>query len=162
IRSATLYDRSGNAVAHAGAIVPSAALVCRSLVDGGSLCIEPSAVQIAALRRRVAMIAGIALGAGALIALMSWFAVRARIRDLRAPLGSIAGFAQALAEDDEKLDDNGREYVFWIRESAKQMAQLIEGLLQMARYSSAEVKRGDVDLSKIARGIAGTLQRSDP
>ena len=52
--------------------------------------------------------------------------------DLRAPLGSITGFAQALQDDHApKLDEFGRECVFWILESGKQMGQLIEGLLQM-------------------------------
>jgi len=232
IRSATLYDRNGTAIAHAGAAAPIAALVCRSLANGGSLCIEPPAAQRAALQRRIATIAVGSILIGLLAGLLASAAVRARLRnvrariddamrdpdyarriaaqhgalrplaesvnqlfdqvqtrdvtlrrrtlevesankdleafayavshDLRAPLGSIVGFAQALEENSEDLDDAGRECIFWIRESARQMGQLIEGLMQMARFASAEVNRGEVDLSEIARGIAAALQRADP
>lgn len=83
--------------------------------------------------------------------------------DLRAPVGSIAGFAQALDEDyRDKLDEVGRECVGWIRQSADQMSLLIEGLAQMARLSRMEVQRSDVDLSSMAKRIAATLQRTHP
>ena len=83
--------------------------------------------------------------------------------DLRAPVGSIAGFAQALEEDyAAQLDDTGRECIHWIQHSAQQMSQLIEGMLQMARLARTEVHRQEVDLSRIARDIAETLQRANP
>lgn len=83
--------------------------------------------------------------------------------DLRAPVGSIAGFAQALAEDyAPRLDETGRECIHWIRHSAQQMSDLIEGMLQMAKLARAEVHRSDVDLSRIARDIADGLQRANP
>jgi|ERR1051326_3460256 signal transduction histidine kinase len=233
IRSATLYDRSGTSIAHAGADTPITALVCRSLANGGSLCIEPPAARRSALQQRIALIAIASIVIGIVFGFIGWMVVRARLRgvrdsiaeamrdpdyarriraqhgalrpvtesvnqlldqvqtrdvtlrrrtleletankdleafayavshDLRAPLGSIVGFAQALDETNaDALDDGGRECVFWIRESARQMGQLIEGLLQMARFASAEVKRGDVNLSEIARGIAASLQRANP
>jgi signal transduction histidine kinase len=83
--------------------------------------------------------------------------------DLRAPVGSIAGFAQALDEDyASRLDDTGRECIHWIRHSAEQMSKLIEGMLQMARLARSEVHRTEVDLSRIAREIAETLQHASP
>jgi len=83
--------------------------------------------------------------------------------DLRAPLGSILGFSQALEEDYlGTLDDVGKECVQWIRKSAEQMQQLIDGLMQMARLSRAEVQRSDVDLSAMAREIAAALRRAHP
>lgn len=83
--------------------------------------------------------------------------------DLRAPVGSIAGFAQALEEDYAPgLDETGRECIHWIKHSAEQMSVLIEGMLQMARLARTEVHRTDVDLSQIARDIAGGLQRANP
>jgi light-regulated signal transduction histidine kinase (bacteriophytochrome) len=43
--------------------------------------------------------------------------------DLRAPLRSIDGFGLALLEDyGEKLDDAGKEYLRYVRDSAQQMA----------------------------------------
>jgi signal transduction histidine kinase len=83
--------------------------------------------------------------------------------DLRAPVGSIAGFAQALEEDyAPQLDETGRECIHWIKHSAQQMSELIEGMLQMARLARTEVHRTEVDLSRIARDIAETLQRANP
>lgn len=83
--------------------------------------------------------------------------------DLRAPVGSIAGFAQALDEDyGAQLDGQGRECIHWIRHSADQMAKLIEGMMQMAKLARAEVHRTDVDLSRLAREIAESLQRGHP
>ena len=83
--------------------------------------------------------------------------------DLRAPVGSIAGFAQALEEDyAPQLDETGRECIGWIRRSAEQMSALIEGMLQMARLARTEVHRTNVDLSEIAQEIADSLQRANP
>ncbi len=83
--------------------------------------------------------------------------------DLRAPVGSISGFAQALDEDyASKLDDAGRECIYWIRHSASQMLSLIEGMLQLARLTRVEVHRSDVDISRMAREVAEGLQRAHP
>ena len=83
--------------------------------------------------------------------------------DLRAPLGSINGFAQALEDEyGGPLDEHAKECIYWIRESAKQMHGLIEGLLHMSRLARAEMVRAEVDLSAIARHIASSLQRNDP
>jgi signal transduction histidine kinase len=83
--------------------------------------------------------------------------------DLRAPVGSISGFAQALQEDyAPQLDEIGRECIHWILHSAEQMNNLIEGMLQMARLTRVEVHRTEVDITRIARDIAGGLQRAHP
>jgi signal transduction histidine kinase len=83
--------------------------------------------------------------------------------DLRAPVGSISGFAQALDEDyGPQLDEMGRECIHWIRHSATQMNNLIEGMLQMARLTRVEVHRTEVDITRMARDIAGGLQRAHP
>lgn len=83
--------------------------------------------------------------------------------DLRAPLGSIDGFTQAIEMDyAEHFDENGREYLGWIKEACRQMRELIDGLLQMSRLTKLEVEREQVDLSSIARGIAESLKQSNP
>ncbi|HEX8251529.1 MAG TPA: ATP-binding protein [Thermoanaerobaculia bacterium] len=83
--------------------------------------------------------------------------------DLRAPIGSISGFAQALDEDyGAQLDDMARECIYWIRHSATQMNNIIEGMLQMARLTRVEVHRTEVDLTRMARDVSGTLQRTHP
>ena len=83
--------------------------------------------------------------------------------DLRAPLGSIDGFSYAIQLDySDKLDEHARDYLAWIRKGCVQMRDLIEGLLQMSRLSRTEVQREAVDLTEIARDVAGTLQQTDP
>jgi signal transduction histidine kinase len=204
IRAATVYDRGGSVIASNGAPSRNVELICRSLPNGASLCIEPvetSTSLVTALPTLVAaLIAGVIIASivtsiarGRLRAMRAAFEVEMReelqsrdailrrrtaeveaanrdlesfasavSHDLRAPLGSISGFAQALDEDfGVSLEAGARECVFWIRESAKQMSGLIEGLLQMSRFTHVDMTRTDVDLSSIARGIAISLQRND-
>src|ERR1043166_1960284 len=62
--------------------------------------------------------------------------------DLRAPLRSMQGFADALLEDHgEQLDDGGREYARRIVNSAKYMDALLKDLLDYSRLSRAELER---------------------
>ena len=69
--------------------------------------------------------------------------------DLRAPLRSIDGFSLALLEDyAEKLDDGGREYLRFIRESAQHMAQLIDDLLALSRVTRSDFQRERIDLAR--------------
>src|SRR3954469_13379946 len=68
--------------------------------------------------------------------------------DLRAPLRSIEGFSQALLEDYHlRLDDDGRKYLNQVRDSTRYMAELIEGLLSLAKVARAPLLPTDVDLS---------------
>lgn len=83
--------------------------------------------------------------------------------DLRGPLGSVLGFAEALRDGDGgELNEDGRESVHWILESSHTMRDLIDGLLQMSRLSREELDRSEVDLSSIAKGIAYSLQKAGP
>ena len=237
IRAATVYASGGGTVASTGTPSSDVEQIFRTLPDGGSLSIEPGAVQVAqptgSLARSAAIAAALAATVGLLVALLLSAVMRRRFdalrdgvdeairdqtygtrvvdeggalrgltsslnqlleqmqqrdtavrrrtaeleaankdlegfaatvsHDLRAPVGSISGFAQALDEDyGSSLDDVGRECIYWIRQSAKQMNELIDGMLQMARLSRVEVHRGEVDLTALARDIAGSLQRTHP
>ncbi len=83
--------------------------------------------------------------------------------DLRAPLRSIDGFSQALLEDCAgKIDDEGKVFLNNVRESAQQMAQLIDDLLGLSRVSRAELRQTRLDLAKIARTVLARLQRDYP
>ncbi len=83
--------------------------------------------------------------------------------DLRAPLRSIDGFSQALLEDyAPKLDDEGRQYLSFVRESAQHMAQLIEDLLALSMVTRSELRDDEVNLSELARTAIARLQRSHP
>jgi DNA-binding response OmpR family regulator len=83
--------------------------------------------------------------------------------DLRAPLRSIDGFGLALLEDyADKLDDDGKQYLSYVRESAQQMSQLIDDMLALAQVTRAEFERTTVDLAAIARNVGAQLARAAP
>ena len=79
--------------------------------------------------------------------------------DLRAPLRTIDGFSLALEEDfSESIDQVGRDYIRRVRAGVQRMGQLIDALLQLSRVTRAELSREDVDLTALARTVAGNLQ----
>ena len=83
--------------------------------------------------------------------------------DLRAPLRGIDGFSLALFEDyNDQLDSQGRSYIQRIRAAVGRMGQLIDGMLDLARISRAEMIQDTVDLSGLAREIAADLTASHP
>jgi signal transduction histidine kinase len=83
--------------------------------------------------------------------------------DLRAPLRSIDGFSLALLEDyNDRLDDEGRQYLRYVRESAQHMSRLIDDLLSLSRVTRTELARAPTDLSAIARGVGARLVRANP
>jgi light-regulated signal transduction histidine kinase (bacteriophytochrome) len=82
--------------------------------------------------------------------------------DLRAPLRSIDGFGLALLEDyADKLDDDGKQYLAYVRESAQQMSQLIDDMLALSQVTRSEFERAPVDLTRIARSVGAELARAN-
>ena len=83
--------------------------------------------------------------------------------DLRAPLRAIDGFSQALLEDCAAgLSPAGHAHLHRVRAAAQRMAALIDDLLELSRISRAELRLSPVDLSTLAREVAGTLRESHP
>ena len=83
--------------------------------------------------------------------------------DLRAPLRAIDGFSHALLDGwSDKLDDQGKKYLAYVRESAQQMAQLIDDLLEMSRVTLGDIRRNRVDLTALARHVVHELQLAEP
>ncbi len=83
--------------------------------------------------------------------------------DLRAPLRGIDGFTQALAEDySPRLDSQGLKYISFVRDSVKRMGQMIDDLLNLSRYSRAELNKEEVNLSQEAEKIIGRYRIQDP
>jgi len=83
--------------------------------------------------------------------------------DLRAPLRSIDGFSQALLEDcGDRLDDIGKQHLRYVRESAQDMAVLIDGLLSLSRVTRTELRHEPVDLARLARAVFTQLRKIAP
>ncbi len=83
--------------------------------------------------------------------------------DLRAPLRSLDGFSKALLEDcNDRLDDQGRDYLNRVRGASQRMGELIDDLLTLSRVSRGEMRRTEVNLSAMARLIGELLQKQQP
>jgi light-regulated signal transduction histidine kinase (bacteriophytochrome) len=83
--------------------------------------------------------------------------------DLRAPLRSIDCFGEALLEDyADKLDEDGKQQLRYVREAAREMAELIDGLLTLSRVMRNELLHDRVDLSELARVAIGHLRAAAP
>jgi PAS domain S-box-containing protein len=83
--------------------------------------------------------------------------------DLRTPLRSIDGFSQVLLEEyKDKLDVQGKNYLYRISASTLHMAQLIDDMLNLSRVSRSEMNIQTINLSEVAQEIADDLHESQP
>jgi len=83
--------------------------------------------------------------------------------DLRAPLRTLDGFSLALLQDyGDKLDDLGKGYLNTVRTSSQLMAKLIDDILNLSRFSRAEMYFDEVNLSELAEPIAHELKAGQP
>ncbi|MGH7435104.1 MAG: sensor histidine kinase, partial [Polyangiaceae bacterium] len=83
--------------------------------------------------------------------------------DLRAPLRGISGFSTALLEDfGDKLDDDAKGYLNRITAAAERMSVLIDALLSLSRVTRGELRREELDLSRMAEAVVQRLRASDP
>ena len=83
--------------------------------------------------------------------------------DLRAPLRSIDGFSRIMLEEQQdRLDEKGKDYLRRVCAGSQRMGELIDDLLRLSRVSRAELIYADVDLSGLAHMIADELQKVHP
>jgi light-regulated signal transduction histidine kinase (bacteriophytochrome) len=83
--------------------------------------------------------------------------------ELFAPLRRISGFAREIRQRfNEDIDLEGLTCLDSILESSQQMNELIDALMQLSRFSHAELQQETVDLSEIASGIVDELSLSAP
>ncbi|MBI5492618.1 MAG: PAS domain S-box protein [Deltaproteobacteria bacterium] len=83
--------------------------------------------------------------------------------DLRTPLRLIDGFTRALFKDyKDRFDETGRDYLRRLQNASARMGQLIEDLLGLSYAMGVEMHHENVDLSSMARGIAGELRKAQP
>ncbi len=83
--------------------------------------------------------------------------------DLRAPLRTIDGFSAALSEDcADRLDDEGKAHLNRIRAAAQRMSALIDDLLSLSQLSRTAMQWRTLDITALARSIAGDLHTEQP
>jgi two-component system sensor kinase len=81
--------------------------------------------------------------------------------DLRAPLRAIDSFSRIVMEDyDEKLDDEGRVALAFIRDNTRKMAELIDDLLAFSRLGRQEMRIAEIDMAKMARQVFNDLKQT--
>ena len=82
--------------------------------------------------------------------------------DLKAPLRSVDGFARMLEEDyAERLDDEGRRLLQVIRDSAQDMGQLINDLLEFSRLSRKDLKTGRIGMSELVEDVRRQIEQAE-
>ena len=83
--------------------------------------------------------------------------------DLRAPLRAIDGFSEALLDEyGNKLDEEGKTYLRYLKDGSHEMSDLIDGLLKLSRSTRGEMTLEHVDLSAIAAKVAEELRKAEP
>ena len=85
------------------------------------------------------------------------------VHHVRAPLRGMAGFAEILLQDSgSSLDAEARDSLREIKQSASEMATLIDALVSMSRVTRQELGRRQVDLTLVAESVAKQLALRDP
>jgi PAS domain S-box-containing protein len=83
--------------------------------------------------------------------------------DLRAPLRSIDGFSEILLEQyNDRLDDQGKDYLNRVRSASQRMSVLIDDLLKLSRVTRDEMHHENVNLSALAQKLTRELQQNQP
>ena len=80
--------------------------------------------------------------------------------DLRTPIHAISSYCQILYEEcAPKIDElGGGEYLDYIKDTAKDMAELIENLLQFSRITKVELAKENINVSLMVTEIAQKLE----
>ncbi len=79
--------------------------------------------------------------------------------DLRAPLRTIAGFAQAVVEEyADALDEQGRGYLARVQNGVRRMGGLIDDLLTFSRLARRDLHTRMTDLNRTVTEVIGDLK----
>ena len=81
------------------------------------------------------------------------------VHDLKAPLRTMHGFAEALKENYAPvLDDAAREYISYIAKGATDMRAIIDGMLDFSLLGEDGVVFENVDLGEVIAGVQAELR----
>jgi PAS domain S-box-containing protein len=80
--------------------------------------------------------------------------------DLRAPLRAVSGYARILEQDySNSLDEEGNRLLGVIQNNAKTMGLLIDDLLALSRLGRKEVKKSNVDMTKLTKNVLQEINK---
>jgi len=83
--------------------------------------------------------------------------------DLRQPLRAIAGYMSLLEEEvGQRLPQEARQFIGRVQAAARRMDAIIDDLLALSRVSHVSFERIALDLSAMARDVAGDVSAADP
>lgn len=86
--------------------------------------------------------------------------IHAMTHDLRAPLRTMSGFAEAMAEDQSaRLDATGRHQLNRIQAAVREMWELIESLVEFSRIGRKQIKLRSLEVNEVARQCIADLER---
>jgi signal transduction histidine kinase len=83
--------------------------------------------------------------------------------DLRGPLRAVNNFTHLLVEEcAEQFNERARGYVDRVLGGVQRMEQLIEDLMRLSRVNGADLRRTEIDVSKMVEQIVGEFQAREP
>ena len=83
--------------------------------------------------------------------------------DLRQPLRAIASYSQIVGKGlREGLADREKGYLTRIVDNAEKMSDLIEDMLKLSRVSRQEIKREQIDLTRMAEAVVSGIREAHP
>jgi light-regulated signal transduction histidine kinase (bacteriophytochrome) len=83
--------------------------------------------------------------------------------DLKAPVRAIQGFSQMLVvEHADRLDAEGLRLLKVVTDNTKLMHHLIDDLMALSRLGRLEIRKGRVNLTKMARQVFDRLREQAP
>ena len=78
--------------------------------------------------------------------------------DLRAPLRSVSGFSQVLADSLDAKDEKTRHYIERIHQASRKLSEYIDALLTLSRIAQADLHPRDIDFAQLCREALQTIQ----
>lgn len=89
--------------------------------------------------------------------------VDAMSHNLRTPLRGISGFSHILkSEYGDVIPGQGQGYLTRILDACRDMAHIIDAILNLNRYSKREIREVTVDLTEMALSVVDALKRNAP
>lgn len=83
--------------------------------------------------------------------------------DLRGPLRAINNFTHLLGEEcREHMNERARGYLDRVLTASRRMEQLIEDLMRLSRVNGADLRRTNINVSKMVSSIIADLQSREP